>query len=44
MIETLNDLNLELCTLAQNITLNGMSVDDGIAAFKNSTVYQTIGE
>lgn len=44
MIETLNDLNLELCTLAQNLTLNGMSVDDAIAEFKNSSAYQTIGE
>ncbi len=44
MIETLNDLNLELDTLAQNVTLNGMSVDDAIEEFKNSSAYQTIGE
>ena len=44
MIETLGDLNLELCTLAQNITLNGMSVEDAVAAFVDSSAYQTIGE
>ena len=44
MIETLNDLNLELDTLAQNVTLNGMSVDAAIEEFVNSSAYQTIGE
>ncbi len=44
MIETLNDLNLELDTLAQNVTLNGMTVDEAIEEFKNSSAYQTIGE
>ncbi|MBQ8080304.1 MAG: extracellular solute-binding protein [Clostridia bacterium] len=44
MIETLNDLNLELDTLAQNVTLNGMSVEDAIQAFKDSAAYQEIGE
>jgi len=44
MIEELNNLNLELDTLAQNITLNGMSVDDAIQAFKDSSAYNDIGE
>ena len=44
MIETLNDLNLELDTLAQNVTLNGMSVEEAMTEFKHSSAYQTIGE
>ncbi len=35
-IPTLNDLNLELCTLAQSITVGGKSVDEGIASFKKA--------
>lgn len=44
MIEELNNLNLELDTLAQNITLNGMSVEDAIQTFKDSSAYGDIGE
>ena len=44
MIEELGNLNLELDTLAQNITLNGMSVEDAIQAFKDSSAYGEIGE
>lgn len=35
-VPVLNDINLELCTLAQSITVGGKSVDQGIADFKKA--------
>lgn len=35
-IPTLSDLNLELCTLAQSVTVSNTPVSDAIAAFKKS--------
>ncbi|HHU89830.1 MAG TPA: extracellular solute-binding protein [Clostridiaceae bacterium] len=35
-VPTLNDINLELCTLAQSVTVGGKSVEQGIADFKTA--------
>lgn len=35
-IPALNDLNLELCTLAQAVTVSGKPVDEAISAFKKA--------
>ena len=35
-IPALNDLNLELCTLAQAVTVSHTNVDDAIATFKKN--------
>ena len=35
-IPTLSDLNLELCTLAQAVTLSGKDVDTAIAEFETA--------
>lgn len=35
-VPKLSDINLELCTLAQAVTVGGKSVDEGIASFKSA--------
>ena len=35
-VPQINDLNLELCTLAQSVTVSGKDVDAAIADFKKA--------